>query len=114
LEQLKTYLEEKRRLYTPKEAVAEAIDYLLNHWNFFIEYTKHAKGVLDSNACERTVKPVTINRKNGLFFGSVKHGEGAALMLSLAQNCKILVAISTSWYGQPMCLKESEAIHKIG
>lgn len=89
LEQLKTYLEEKRRLYTPKEAVAEAIDYLLNHWNFFIEYTKHAKGVLDNNACERTVKPVTINRKNGLFFGSVKHGEGAALMLSLAQNCKI-------------------------
>jgi len=86
----KCFLEEKRKLYTPKDAVTEAIDYLLNHWEFFIEYTNHGNlGLLDNNSCERKIRPITINRKNTMFFGSAERSTGAALMLTLVENCRL-------------------------
>jgi len=86
----KIFLEEKRKLYTPKDAVTEAIDYLLNHWEFFIEFTNHSNlGVLDNNFCERKIRPITINRKNSMFFGSAESSSGAALMFTLVENCKL-------------------------
>lgn len=89
LTELKTYLEEKRKLYLPKEAIVESIDYLLNHWQYFIEYTKHVDGCCHNNAAEQSLRPVVISRKNALFFGSGQAGEGAALMFALAHNCKL-------------------------
>lgn len=85
---LKAYLDEKVLLYTPKEDVTEAINYLLNHWGHFIEYVNHAAGSMDNNYVERAVKPLTLNRKNSMFFGSIKQSAGAALMFSLFEVCK--------------------------
>jgi hypothetical protein len=41
------------------------------------------------NAAERCIQPITLNRKNALFFGSVNRSAGAALMFSLVENCKL-------------------------
>jgi transposase len=83
-------LEEKRLLYTPKDPVTKAIDYLLNHWEFFIEYTNHGKlGILDNNGAERKVRPIMIFRKNAMFFGSAERSSDSALMLSLVENRKL-------------------------
>jgi len=88
LESLKEYLDEKVLLYTPKEGVAQAINYLLNHWQHFTQYINHAAGVIDNNYVERAVKTLTLDRKNSLFFGSVKQSAGNALVFSLFQVCK--------------------------
>lgn len=86
---LKAYLDKKVLLYTPKEGVAEAINYLLNHWPYFTEYTNHGKaGCIDNNFTERAVKTLTLDRKNSLFFGSVKQSQGSVLMFSLYEGCK--------------------------
>lgn len=49
LASLKTYLDAKVLFYTPKEGVAEAIKYLLNHWPHFTAYTNFPAGSLDNN-----------------------------------------------------------------
>ena len=89
LTDLKIFLEEKRNLYTPKEAIVESMDYILNHWQYFIEYTKHADGCLHNNAAEASLRSVVISRKNSLFFGSNHAGQGSALMFALVHNCKL-------------------------
>ena len=89
LEKIKPYLEEQIKLYTPKESMHDAIDYILRNWEYFIKYTELPGGKIDNNFSERNLRPTTLTRKNSLFFGSVKCAAGSALMLSLVQCCKL-------------------------
>ena len=38
---------------------------------------------IDNNACERSIRPLAIGRKNWLFTGSPRAGEAAAVMFGL-------------------------------
>jgi hypothetical protein len=89
LRSLKRYLECKLQQYAPKEAVAQAIQYCLNHWEALSAYTRHGIAPMDNNQTERAIRPITVNRKNVLFLGSVEHAPGAALMYSLMQCCQL-------------------------
>jgi len=89
LEKIKPYLEAKKKLYTPKESMYDAIDYILKNWPYFIKYTEILGGRIDNNITELNIRPTTLNRKNSLFFGSVKCAAGSAIMFSLIQSCKL-------------------------
>lgn len=97
LELLKIYLDTKLQLYAPKESVAVAIQYCLNHWAALTQYTQYDKGILDNNVTERAIRPLTINRKNSLFLGSVEHAAGAALMYSLMECCRMHKVDPYAW-----------------
>ena len=44
---------------------------------------------IDSNAVERTIRPLALNRKNALFAGSDGGGEHWAILASLIETCKL-------------------------
>jgi len=54
-------------------------------------YLEVAESEIDNNACERSIRPAVIGRKNYLFLGSAKAGgERASVFYSLAQSAKKL------------------------
>lgn len=44
---------------------------------------------LDNNACENSIRPVALGRKNFLFAGSARGGHAAATVYTLIESCKI-------------------------
>jgi transposase len=48
----------------PKSAIAEAIQYALNHWDAMKRPSVAGFLELDNGACERAFKPVAIGRRN--------------------------------------------------
>ena len=97
LRSLKKYLELQLPNYAPKEAVAKAIQYCLNHWDALSAYTRYPIAPIDNNQTERTIRPITVNRKNVLFLGSVEHAKGSALMYSLMECCRLQEVDPMAW-----------------
>ena len=44
---------------------------------------------MDSNAVERTIRPIALNRKNALFAGHDAGGENWGIIASLIETCKL-------------------------
>jgi transposase len=51
-------------------------------------YTTDPFARLDNNVAERAIRPLTIGRKNWLFFDSPDGGEASAILFSLVQTCR--------------------------
>lgn len=89
LQSLKLYLIAQLPRYAPKEAVAQAIQYTLNHWEALSAYPYHKNAMIDNNETERAIRPITISRKTSLFLGSVEQAKGASLCYSLMECCRL-------------------------
>ncbi len=89
LQSLKAYLLAQLPRYAPKEAVAQAIQYSLNHWEALSAYPHHKNAMIDNNETERAIRPITISRKTSLFLGSVEQARGASLCYSLMECCRL-------------------------
>lgn len=72
----------------PKSKFREALGYFCGLIPYLKNYTKHPFARLDNNVAERAIRPLTIGRKNWLFFGSEDGGEAGAILLSFAQTCR--------------------------
>jgi len=72
----------------PKSKLREAIGYFCGLIPYLKNYTKHAFARLDNNVAERAVRPLAIERKNWLFFGSPDGGQAGAVLFSLVQTCR--------------------------
>lgn len=72
----------------PKSKFREALGYFCSLIPYLKNYTNHAFSRLDNNVAERALRPLTIGRKNWLFFGSKDGGEAGAILLSLVQTCR--------------------------
>jgi transposase len=89
-EKFHAWLEAEQPKVLPKSAIAEAIQYALNHWEALKRPLEAGYLELDNGACERAFKPVALGRKNWLFAGSDKGGQTAAILMSLCTTCKEL------------------------
>lgn len=78
--------EDKRIL--PKSPIRAAFTYTCNQWEALCRYTQEGYLSYDNNIAERLVKLSAIGRKNYLFVGSQRGGEGAAVMYSLVSSAK--------------------------
>ncbi len=82
----------KDRLVTgnllPKSKFREALGYFCGLIPYLKNYTKYPFARLDNNVAERAIRPLTIGRKNWLFFGSENGGEAGAILLSFVQTCR--------------------------
>ncbi len=74
----------------PKNPVNAACQYFLNYEDSFKLFLKHPFLRIDNNPAERSLRRVTINRKNSLFMGSKDGGKSYAAILSLVQSCRNL------------------------
>jgi transposase len=83
------WLEQKLPLLSQKGKMAEIIRYGLKRREGLTRFLDDGTIEIDNNTAERTIRPVTLNRKNALFAG---HDEGAAawgLIASLIETCKL-------------------------
>jgi transposase len=72
----------------PKSKLREALGYFCGLIPYLKNYTQHAYARMDNNVAERAIRPLTIGRKNWLFFGSENGGEAGAILLSFVQTCR--------------------------
>ena len=89
VEELHAWLQQQLNRVSGKSAIAEAIRYALNHWQGLIVFLDDGRIELDTNAVERAIRPVALNRKNTLFAGSDSGACHWATIMTLIQTAKL-------------------------
>lgn len=77
------WLRAKLGLISQKGKLAEAIRYALARWEGLTRFIDDGRIELDNNTVERSIRPIALNRKNGLFAGSDGGAEHWATIASL-------------------------------
>jgi transposase len=72
-----------------KLKLAEAIRYTLARWEGLTRFVDDGTVEMDSNTVERSIRPITLTRKNALFAGSDGGAEHWAVVASLIETCKL-------------------------
>jgi hypothetical protein len=86
---MEPWLQAKLALISQKGKLAEHIRYTLSHWEGLNRLVDDGRIEIDSNTVERSIRPLTLNRKNALFAGSDGGGEHWAIIASLVETCKL-------------------------
>ncbi len=86
---LEPWLRGKLALVSQKSKLAEAIRYPLSRWAGRSRFLDDGRVEIDSNAVERSIRPIALNRKNALFAGSDGGGEHWATIAALIETCKL-------------------------
>lgn len=89
LEALGTWMKQEYMKVPPKGAIGKALAYSLNRWDKLKRYTTDGKLCIDNNPVERSIRPVTLGRKNYLFCGSHMAAQRTAMLYSLLGTCKL-------------------------
>ena len=89
IDDLRQYLEARNRQVSAKAKLGEAIRYALTRWDGLSRFLDDGRVDLDSNAVERSIRPLALNRKNALFAGSDEGGDNWAVIATLIENCKL-------------------------
>lgn len=76
---LEAWLSQQLPKISGKSNLAAAIRYALGRMPKARAYLDDGKLELDNNICERSIRPVTLGRKNYLFMGSKGGGDAAAI-----------------------------------
>jgi transposase len=86
---LKAWLEQQLARVSAKSVIADAIRYGLSHWDGLTRFLDDGRIELDTNAVERGIRPIVLNRKNALFAGHDEGAENWACIASLVETCKL-------------------------
>ena len=89
IDELEPWLLAKLALISQKTKLAEAIRYALSRWTGLTRFLDDGRVEIDSNVVERSIRPITLNRKNALFAGSDGGGDHWAVIASLIETCKL-------------------------
>lgn len=73
----------------PKSEIGAAMRYALNNEEYFRVFLTDGNCDISNNLAERSVRPVTISRKNWLFAGSEQGAKDAAVIFSLIETAKV-------------------------
>jgi transposase len=68
---------------------SRAIQYAFNRWGALNVFARDGRVEIDNNAVERTLRAVSLGRRNFMFVGSDAGGERAAAMYSLIGSAKL-------------------------
>ena len=77
-----------RETFSLSGTMADAIKYMRNSRRSLKTYLRDGRVPIDNNACERSIRPIAVGRRNWLFAGSVRGGEAAATIYTLIESCK--------------------------
>lgn len=78
-----------RARVSAKSPLGEALKYIAKYWNGLVLFLADGRIEMDSNAVERTIRPIAINRKNALFAGHETGAENWGMIASLIETCKL-------------------------
>ena len=97
LNDIEHWLKQKSLETTPKSALGEAISYTLTRWEKLCAYTTNGIYQIDNNPVERSIRPITLGRKNWLFINNDASGEDFAVISTLIQTCELLGVDPKMW-----------------
>jgi len=82
-------LAQNRARVSAKSPTGEALKYIAKYWEGLCRFLDDGRIELDSNAVERTIRPIALNRKNALFAGHDAGAQNWAVIASLIETCKL-------------------------
>lgn len=85
----KTWLDHARTQVSSKSPTGEALKYIAKYWDGLILFLTDGRIEMDSNAVERTIRPIALQRKNALFAGHDAGAQNWAMLASLIETCKL-------------------------
>ena len=97
VEQLRGYMEDKRKTLSPKHDLAKAMTYMLKRWKAFTLFLDDGRVCMSNNAAERALRGIALGRKSWLFCGSDRGGRRAAAMYSLIVTCRMNSVDPQAW-----------------
>ena len=83
------WLAQNRARVSAKAPTGEALKYIAKYWDGLILFLDDGRIELDTNAVERTIRPIALNRKNALFAGHDAGAQNWAVIASLIDTCKL-------------------------
>ncbi len=75
---------------TPSGSLANACKYAIERWEGLCRYCEQGYYDIDNNAVERSIRPLTLGRKNWLFVDSDESAKDTAIYLTLVGSCNLL------------------------
>ncbi|MFT7392243.1 MAG: transposase, partial [Paracoccaceae bacterium] len=92
-----TWLAEHRPRAGSKSPLGQALAYIANHWEGLQVFLGDGRVEIDSNAVEREMRPIALNRRNALFAGHDAGAENWAMIVSLIGACKLNAVDPHAW-----------------
>ena len=89
VEALHAWLTKQLGRISGRSALAQAIRYMLNHWDGLILFLDDGRLALDTNTVERAMRPVALGRKNALFAGADSGAQHWAIVATLIHTAKL-------------------------
>ena len=86
---LKSWLDQARSQVSAKSPTGEALKYIAKYWDGLILFLTDGRIEMDSNAVERTIRPIALQRKNALFAGHDAGAQNWAMLAALIETCKL-------------------------
>jgi transposase len=80
----------KSKKVEPNSSIGASIKYNLNHWDKLTLFLREPGAPLDNNICERGLKKAILNRKNAMFFRSMRGAEVGDMYMSLIHTCELV------------------------
>jgi hypothetical protein len=72
------------------EKMYSALIYLQKFWKQLFAYRNDGEYTIDNMAAERAIRPMTVQRKNSLFFGSTNGAHRSAIYNTFIETCKAM------------------------
>jgi len=85
----KSWVDQARSQVSAKSPTGEALKYIAKYWDGLILFLTDGRIEMDSNAVERTIRPIALQRKNALFAGHDAGAQNWAMLASLIETCKL-------------------------
>jgi transposase len=85
----KEWLDHSRTQVSAKSPTGEALKYIAKFWDGLLLFLNDGRIEMDSNAVERTIRPIALQRKNALFAGHDAGAQNWAVIASLIETCKL-------------------------
>ena len=89
IDTFKTWLDQARLQVSAKSPTGDALKYIAKYWDGLILFLTDGRIEMDNNTVERTIRPITLNRKNALFAGHEQGAQNWAILASLIETCKL-------------------------
>ena len=72
----------------PGSLLGKALHYMASQWSKLVAYVEDGHHPIDNNACENSIRPFVVGRRNWLFADTVGGANASANLYSLLETCK--------------------------
>jgi transposase len=87
--EFENWLTDRHARVSAKAPLGEALKYIAKYWDGLRLFLIDGRIEMDSNAVERTIRPIALNRKNALFAGHDAGAQNWGVIASLIETCKL-------------------------